>query len=269
MSGDYKFQGKCYLKTIKCCEGIGKRGDCFTLCCKIPGRGNKEYSFIRGTDFLQRNGRKVWLAGENLQRVSKEAERFESNCEIALGEKKGFARAVFDDVDLFFRIRDEEHYEVYREDRKNGQVVLFPLLSVKELIRLSGKESECNRDHPLYRSALKSGNQYLCWQMEKLFAPAPRKKAAVCKRKILPVVGEEMNREFCLEQEKIAVKSFAESGYEVYHRPYFAMGGMTHSRMTVNPWKRKVADAAPIDAIPMSWEEFVRMLENEANERNG
>ncbi len=54
------------------------------------------------------------------------------------------------------------------------------------------------------------------------------------------------------------------SGYHLLHVAHFAMRGKTHEKCAINPHIRVLKDAAAGDAAAMSFKEFMKMIEENA-----
>ena len=65
-------------------------------------------------------------------------------------------------------------------------------------------------------------------------------------------------RVIIVESSKELAKCLEDEGYRIWHKPYFAMPGYTHSKWTVKPDKKEALDAAKNDLKAITAEEFIK-----------
>ena len=82
----------------------------------------------------------------------------------------------------------------------------------------------------------------------------------------MPGLPEEYDKAYVVARNSLSAsdwKMLDNSGYQIWHRPYFAMGGSTHSRIEINPHTKRIVDAGKVDAEVISFEEYLRLFEKE------
>ena len=69
---------------------------------------------------------------------------------------------------------------------------------------------------------------------------------------------DDIERVIIVESSKELAKCLEDEGYRIWHKPYFAMPGYTHSKWTVKPDKKEALDAAKNDLKAITAEEFIK-----------
>lgn len=120
-------------------------------------------------------------------------------------------------------------------------------------------------DNPIYRAALSCGDSLLPVQLRLYYRLAGiddcRLLGKVLRRRVLPSLGKEYDRVFAIPCKEIDFALLERSGYQIWHRPYFAMRrGSTHSVYKVNPHTKYILDAGFEDSEPTSFEDFLKLF---------
>ena len=71
---------------------------------------------------------------------------------------------------------------------------------------------------------------------------------------------DDTERVIIVESSKELAKCLEDEGYRIWHKPYFAMPGYTHSKWTVKPDKKEAHDAAKNDLEAIAAEEFIKIF---------
>ena len=71
---------------------------------------------------------------------------------------------------------------------------------------------------------------------------------------------DDTERVIIVESSKELAKRLEDEGYRIWHKPYFAMPGYTHSKWTVKPDKKEALDAAKNDLKAITAEEFIKTI---------
>jgi hypothetical protein len=82
--------------------------------------------------------------------------------------------------------------------------------------------------------------------------------------RILPSLPEEYNKDYVIEG-GVDYTLLKHSGYSMWHRPYFAMPGSTHKRITLNPHTKYGLDAGKVDAEAISFQEFLKLFDKKSD----
>ena len=69
---------------------------------------------------------------------------------------------------------------------------------------------------------------------------------------------DDTERVIIVESSKELAKCLEDEGYRIWHKPYFAMPGYTHSKWIVRPDKKEALDAAKNDLKAITAEEFIK-----------
>ena len=69
---------------------------------------------------------------------------------------------------------------------------------------------------------------------------------------------DDTERVIIVESSKELAKCLEDEGYRIWHKPYFAMPGYTHSKWTVETDKKEALDAAKEDLESITAEEFIK-----------
>ena len=177
---------------------------------------------------------------------------------------------------LYYQKEDNSNY--YKMIFKNDNMIkiLKPILSHKDvyhnLIMLLSLdelyEIENNKnilEDPLYLSAIDNKERLLELRIKDEYKLLTKEEwlelNQLLNQKILPSLKEEYNKNYYIKKEDIDFDLLDISGFQIWHRPYFAMQGRTHEIFSINPYTKKVLDAAPLDAQTISFEEFLKIYQ--------
>ena len=142
---------------------------------------------------------------------------------------------------------------------------LWQFSSPTNIGRFVNPKAENMKSHPLYMSAVSNGDRYLQHRMELLCDCVTDETIAYLSEyyglKLLqPPEPGGPDRDFYLYTEEIDFDLMRKSGYTILHVPVFSMKGKTHMICTVNPHSRTIKDAAPKNAFPITWDEFMSVI---------
>ena len=82
------------------------------------------------------------------------------------------------------------------------------------------------------------------------------------KKIVLPNLSEKYNKKYYVITKTINIKILNNSGYNISHKPYFAMKDFTHDVVTINPYKKECVDAAPYNEAAITFKEFLKIFNN-------
>ena len=77
---------------------------------------------------------------------------------------------------------------------------------------------------------------------------------------MLPALPEAHDKRYCVRTDTIDFALLHRSGYQLLHRPYFAMKDSMHEAYTLNPHTKSGVDAAPYEAETISFEEYLELF---------
>ena len=291
-SNEYRIGDRLYVEKIKGCHCTEKKGDEYTLWCRIPQRGKGRYLYTSGTGFLGQSpsAKRLYLS-ENAQRtVESTVRQFDEETSEEVLNYYVKADMAEGKVTLWYRRLSFSTFSAllsYRDNEGVPHKEYFPVTSLEEFIReLSYGLSPSWRDlfpegkcpveelcrgtlegveaNPIYLSAGEAGDELLQKQLKIIYRVASPEDcawlAAKTGQRVLPALPEEHNKKYYVRIDTIDFDTLRRSGYELLHRPYFAMMGSTHAAYTLNPHYRSGVDAAPKGAETISFEEYLALF---------
>lgn len=130
--------------------------------------------------------------------------------------------------------------------------------------------AETISQHPLTAAAEKAGLVQLEKIVRLYYHLADKEDcrilAEMTGRRILPALPEEYNRYYTVDAANMTDDDYELleiSGYELLHRPYFAMKGHTHGKITLNPHTKYGSDAAREEEPAITFNEFLKLFGHE------
>lgn len=75
------------------------------------------------------------------------------------------------------------------------------------------------------------------------------------------------NKTYAVDADTIQNSILDRSGYHISHRPFFSMWNSTHSKWELNPHTKVAVDAAPKDAETISFQEYLKLFEDDHGSR--
>ncbi len=120
--------------------------------------------------------------------------------------------------------------------------------------------------NPLYLAAGAVGDVLMQKQLKVVYRVATPEDCAWLAEKegqpLLPPLPEAYDKKYYVRTDSIDFDLLYRSGYQILHRPYFAMKGSTHDICTLNPHGKFGVDAAPKDAEAISFEEYRELFKH-------
>lgn len=269
-SNDYKQDGKLYIKQVDRCYVLEKKDDEYHLQCKIKQHGETEYHYCMDDDYLSRNGKNLWLSEDAKNRVQEGMDVFNGIIDRIEDHTDGFKIVEIDsDFRVFYRRTALRTYEVIKEIFENGICKYYYEPAVSENYFFFNRK-EKPQDNALYNRAVKYNDLYLKYLIEYLCGVITKEGRLWLQNEDgiirLPKVNEKLNKYYYVKSDEIPFLVLRESGYVLFHTPYFGMYGSTHKIYELNPYHKQGNDSAPKDAKAMSWKEFYDMCEENAIE---
>ena len=77
---------------------------------------------------------------------------------------------------------------------------------------------------------------------------------------MLPALPESHDKRYYVRTDTIDFDALHRSGYQLLHRPYFAMKGSTHAAYSLNPHTKYGVDTAPDEAEIISFDEYLELF---------
>lgn len=279
---------KKYIAKIDKCSCNGKRGDVYTLRCKIKRWGSREYLYVPGNMYIERGRKKLWfpqtITGDCSVEETLNAEicRFEET----VGDLKKDENTVeiSDNFKLYSARKTKTSFDFMI--KCGGETMLFRDAELKTLIsevRFGWYAKNINRPNSLsdvvrddadgddlesmlYRHAEKIGDRLLTNQLKLCFGKANEYDCRWLEEelgvRVLPPLPVENNRDYIVLSENVDTKLLENSGYEILHRPYFAMKGYTHGKWRINPYSKRCVDAARADDKGVPFTDFMELFDS-------
>lgn len=285
---EYYIDDKLYVKAVKRCSCNRQLGDYFELECKIHQRGEHEYYYAKGSGYISRHigGKKLWLDSEALRDIQTAVECFCRDVSTIRETADGSIDIKNPDFTFYYKRAPLHRYNTLCAGIQNGSPHLqynknvsiddmiwglrswyysyndIPHEAINAVMNSSRNDIEQN---PIYNYAVQNNDTLLKHQLLVYFGIADPKECAwlakVTGDKILPPLPEEYNKYYVVDSDTVKVSRLTKSGYEIVHRPYFAMRGSTHGKWMLNPHTKQGVDAAADDADSMAFSDFLELFE--------
>ena len=291
---EYRADGRLYVEKIKSCAVDSFWNGKYCVVCKIHQRGRNYYYCGREAEYLQKdphgNGRRLWLSADARAAVAAEIEKYESDIAAAKAESSCVSAELSDEIGLkvWYKHGAGNKYDLVAGVFLNGAVRSYKVsrrLRLEEMLHQlrfirseSGLRSEGDSDKEyelifaaLYKSAEERGDELMQLEMKLWNNTADREDterlSALLGRRILPPLrGDAAKKKYAVIAGTVDHALLHDSGYTFLHRPYFAMKGSTHDRITIVPFSRTAVDAAKEDMEEITFEEFLKLFDGESTE---
>ena len=290
---EYRIGDRLYVEKIKSCSCTEKRGDDYLLCCRIHQRGDKYYLYEPGAGRLRTvlTGEKyLYLSEAAQQTVDQTVRKFDEETSKEVLNYYVKVEIYEGKVILWYRRLSRSRFAAmltYPDDEGILCKQYFPVTSLESLIRelsygLSAPwrklfpEGTCPIEelhhgtpegvekNPLYLSAGASGDVLMQKQLKIVYRVASPEDCAWLTEKtgkpVLPSLPEAYDRKYYVRTDSIDFDALHRSGYQLLHRPYFAMKGSTHEAYSLNPHTKYGVDAAPDEAEIISFDEYLELF---------
>ncbi|MBS7262665.1 MAG: hypothetical protein KIG36_03540 [Eubacteriales bacterium] len=287
---EYNLDGKRYIKKIRRCSCEEKRGDFYILECKIHQRGSHTYTYTPKEDYITGFGSQnkvLYLSDDAMNTVIKTISDFEEETEQA--RKRRSVKVPFRDclISIYYQQSGSGDFEYYSEYSDSNKTVRkfykhddplhWLLCDVSDLINKHSDNKieivHCSKatikENPIYQATLEQKDELFIAILKLHYGIADDHKCSFLSKllghRILPSLPEEYNKDYVIESGGVDYKLLHHSGYDMRHRPYFAMQGSTHSRITLNPHTKYGIDAGKIDAEAISFQEYLKLFNKKSN----
>lgn len=290
---EYRIGDRLYIEKIKSCRCTEKRGDDYLLCCRIHQRGDKYYLYELGAGRLRTvlTGEKyLYLSEAAQQTVDQTVRQFDEETSKEVLNYYVKVEIYEGKVILWYRRLSRSRFAAvltYPDDEGILCKQYFPVTSLESLIRelsygLSAPwrklfpEGTCPIEelhhgtpegvekNPLYLSAGASGDVLMQKQLKIVYRVASPEDCAWLSEKggkpVLPALPESHDKRYYVRTDTIDFDALHRSGYQLLHRPYFAMKGSTHEAYSLNPHTKYGVDAAPDGAEIISFDEYLELF---------
>lgn len=297
-TNEYKKDGSLYVREIKSCKCSRKNGNEYWVDCKIHQRGEHPYLYSNDNDYISkfRGGKKFYLEEEALNKVKQAVSEFKEDIEAFKNSSPQQIELKEINTTVYYR-----HLLAWNNYRKyafltefhlnNGDVITegvkeggFGTMIWSIPSRLDIQENEERlqlweilghsdkttiNENPFYLSALESGDELMVKQIKLYYNIITARETAWLSKqlgyRILPQLNEKHNRYYAVSIQNIDMDLLHNSGYTIWHRPYFAMRRSTHSAWSLNPHTRDAVDAAKEDEEVIDFCDFLKLFDDESN----
>lgn len=285
---EYREGNRLYIKKLRKCTCAKKEDEAYLLECHVIQRGTHEYTYKAGNQQIVKYGsnKALWLGPEAEKTVLEAVAAFEDF--VASAECNDYRKVTHEESELsiFYRRCDQAYDYVlkYKNPRNGRKIVeiccnnsLEQLLKKLrfEVVGESGGKSvlrnptpENAETHPMIIAAEKYGDMQLALEVKRFYHLETAEDCAMLGKllgcRVLPPMSAEFNKEYVVDASTITSEHFnllKRSGYEIWHRPYFAMHHSTHANWTLNPHTKHVLDAAKVDQTAITFEAFLEVFE--------
>ena len=286
---EYNLDGKHYIEKINHCSCDEKEGEFYKLKCRIHQRGWNTYIYKLKEDHITKFGttdKVLYLSDAAIYAVIKTVSNFEE--EAKQSRKLECVKAPFNDchIDIYYHQSESGDFEYYSEysdaditvkkHYKRYKPLHWLLCDLSDLInKHSDKKIEiihCSKttikENPIYQATLKQKDELFTAILKLHYGIAEDDEcyylSKLLNHRILPSLPEEYNNDYVIEG-GVDYKLIENSGYSMWHRPYFAMSGSTHRRITLNPHTKYGLDAGKVNAEAISFQEYLKLFDKKSD----
>ena len=289
---EYNLNGKRYIEKIRRCAVKKQFGENFCLYCKIHQRGEHQYVYTPGTDFIAgyiNDKKTLCLSDEALKSVTAAVREYKEKVADAKRWKSvkfsvegiGFSvyyRQKSDDFIYFLEYADNGRTEnLFYKDECLGNLhrLLYDLqrflpgkkeghiFSEKYNVTTSSDITE----NPIYAAALEQKDELFAALLRRYYGIADENECSFLSKllgyRILPTLSENSDRNYIVTRRDVDYKLLIHSGYTVLHTPNFGMNGQTRDKITLNPHRKTGYDSAAADAAAITFREFLSLFDGE------
>ena len=282
---EYTENGKLYIRKIKSCACLGKRGALYLLRCRIIQRGEREYLYDKAKARISRdNGvEELFLSEDTDSTVFKAVSVFEQSiCGINSGIYCEMRFAGSGARIYYHRIHKDKYELITRSTSVGGtnSITYEACCTVGEMINILSRESfltekeadlliysdkETITENPLYLAAATNGDDVLIRQLKLHYGIATDEECSWLSEwmgcRILPPLSPGCDKTYVVEASGIDSSLLDRSGYRIIHRPYFAMKDSTHFLWQLNPHTKNGIDAAKAGAGFITFNEYLALFD--------
>lgn len=286
---EYNLDGKHYIEKIRRCSCDEKEGEFYKFECRIHQRGWNIYIYKPKEDHITKLGasdKVLYLSDEAMNTVIKTIAHFEDKAEQARKWKS--VKVSFQDrlISIYYQKSEDGDFEYYSECSNSEKTVKkfykhddplhWLLCDMSHFInKYPCKEIEivyCSKasikENPIYQAALEQKDEFFASVLKLHYGIAEDDECSCLSKlfnyRILPSLPEEYNKDYVIEG-GVDYTLLKHSEYSMWHRPYFAMPGSTHKRITLNPHTKYGLDAGKVDAEAISFQEFLKLFDKKSD----
>ena len=273
--------GKTFVKRIKSCSVRSKSENpdeiSYLLYCKISECVSDRFLYVVGSGFIRSYNKVLWLGNAALETVSGAIEKYESERADIRNRRLTLHSATWEEYGITvyyeYSTPDAMQFNVYVE-AKGVEFKIVKYVCAETIFamikELSGNENAIPKrgdieSNPLYRSAMKYSDKRLISELNYIYGAPSKEDLRILESvdgiKRLPELSEEYDRCFALDYDERAILTLKTSKYDFIHTPGFAMKGLTRSKLLVNPHKKYAVDAAKIDVLTITFDEFLKLFD--------
>lgn len=273
--------GKTFVKRIKSCSVRSKSENpdeiSYLLYCKISECVSDRFLYVVGSGFIRSYNKVLWLGNAALETVSGAIEKYESERADIRNRRLTLHSATWEEYGITvyyeYSAPDAMQFNVYVE-AKGVEFKIVKYVCAETIFamikELSGNENAIPKrgdieSNPLYRSAMKYSDKRLISELNYIYGAPSKEDLRILESvdgiKRLPELSEEYDRCFALDYDEKTILTLKTSKYDFIHTPGFAMKGLTRSKLLVNPHKKYAVDAAKIDVLTITFDEFLKLFD--------
>ncbi len=289
---EYRDDGKLFIKKIRGCHCKEKLDEDYLLSCKIIQRGEHRYTCKKECDWIKRDDKKFWLSADAKESVVKEINSFDAFINDFMKGEFHEIKCEDEVLSIFYRKSGGEYDFIvkYKSEYWGGiKTEIFPNTNI--LYFLHYLEYRCDicesksrqviknidetnlSEHPLVISAEKNNDIELEYEVKLYYRLLNSEDCSILGEKlgiqILPPLPDEFDKGYAVDADTLTDESkkvLRQSGYRFMHVPYFSMYGKTHQKYTINPHEKSLIDSAGIDSEAISFDDFLKLFENDNRE---
>ena len=288
---EYVIDGKRYVEKMRSCSCEEKNGDHYKLTCVIQQRGVECYTYKINEKYMTRyslSATPLYLCDEAMRSVKQAIADFEEEAEQARKWKSIHATVRDCVITIYYHYVKNGEFDYYAEFGNSEITVKKPFkkslhfllcdfihfidLQTEGTVAEIFKNNETAIRENLIRAAVEQKDELFAAVLALYYGVADDKQCTFLSGlfgyRILPSLPEEYDRNYIVEAEGVDFELLGHSGYKVWHRPYFAMAGSTHSKYTLNPHTKQGVDAVKMNdlnngAEVLTFQEYLQLFDSE------
>lgn len=276
---------KRFIKNIRKCNCIEKKGDLYILKCSIIQRGDYDYKFTPGIDFISKEGntKGFWLSENAKLQVNSAVQALETIIDKAKLYDIENNYVTDDKFTVHYEHRPNGNYECllsytditnvlhnyYFDSSPIDEIIHFtawPTIDYDIYEQLKHSTVDTIENNPFYIAATRKNDKLLQNQIKVYYNIATEEECWWLSKelgvKVLPSLSQSFDKPFVVDTATISVKVLRDSGYVILHRPYFAMKDSTHSKWQLNSHTKRGVDASPVNCESIPFDDYVKIIES-------
>ncbi|GEM_PF-5860207 len=246
----------------------------YTIKMRIMQRGEKEYKYTRGNDFVTRDKHVLYLLPDVFNQVVTAINDFDKTVNEAKSGNGYNTLPLINGITLYYKIEQSGYMGFITTPSSVIGVHKYDARSLFIMVNsIIGDDYSLYdvENHPIYIAADKCGDKRICDLYVMCFGEVTNEFVEELSEQDgqmrLPKLSEEYNRDYAVIADGIDKALLHRSGYRFCHRPVFGMQNCTRANISINPYTKQCIDAAKVEAKAITFDEFLALFNQDSSEQ--